>query len=83
MMKLSLAVLVGGVGLHLWAVAVGWAAPTAFRGPFTLNDGIRFYVVNPGGGAFQAKVRYLGPQRKQFPQPCLVRVLARKKGLGF
>jgi|GEM_PF-4738059 len=81
MMRLSLAVLVGGVGLCVCAAGVGWAAPAAFSGPFTLNDGITFHVVNPGGGAFQAKVRYLGPQRKQFPQPCLARVLARKKGL--
>ena len=53
------------------AHAVG-AAP--FDGPFTLNDSITFYVVNPDGDSFHATVRYHGTRRVSHPQPCLVRL---------
>jgi len=57
------------------AVVIAHSAQTdPFVGPFTLNDGITFYVVNPDGESFRATVRYHGVARATHPQPCLIRL---------
>ncbi len=62
--------------------ATGWllilavlpCAAKPFTGPFCLNDGLTFYVVNPTGQAFDLKVTVMQPWRKDRPTPTLLRV---------
>ena len=62
------------LAITMLQVCVRGGQTVQFTGPFTLNDGITFYVVNPDGDGFRATVRYLGAARTSLPQPCLVRV---------
>lgn len=50
-------------------------AAEPFRGPFTLADGLTFYLVNRAGSAFDLKVRWYDARRRDYPRPTLVRVL--------
>ncbi|HRP63280.1 MAG TPA: hypothetical protein PK400_08320, partial [Phycisphaerales bacterium] len=72
--------------LILWSAAIVAAmlfAPAAFassrennqqfRGPFLLDDGITFFVVNPTGKAFSAEFRWRDRWREHQPRPFLIR----------
>ncbi|MGE5532616.1 MAG: hypothetical protein ACM3VW_10930 [Bacteroidota bacterium] len=61
------------IGTLLLAVGAGWGMP--FAGPFALNSGITFYLVNPEGQAFDLSVKIFQPWRKSVPTPTLLRVL--------
>jgi hypothetical protein len=61
------------LSLLLFILSAGaWAAP--FSGPFTLSDGISFYLVNPTGADFDLTVSHHNAARERRPQPALVRV---------
>ena len=50
------------------------AAVAFFDGPFRLADGLTFYVVNATGTAFDLRIRWTDPGRRNYPRPTLVRV---------
>ena len=54
------------------ASAAVHAAP--FSGPFTLSDGMTFYIVNPTGEGFDLTVRHHNARRASYPMPAMVRV---------
>ncbi len=60
-------------GLALILTALPCAA-RPFPGPFCLNDGLTFYLVNPTGQAFDLSVKVMQPWRKDRPTPTLLRV---------
>ena len=65
-MRLS-AVLLLPYALPLWAAR--------FDGPFNLDDGVTFYVVNPDNAPFEVRVRWHDYRRESYPRPTLVRIL--------
>ena len=65
-MRLS-AVLLLLYALPLWAARLD--------GPFNLDDGVTFYVVNPDNAPFEVRVRWHDYRRESYPRPTLVRIL--------
>lgn len=59
----------------LLSAACGVASAAPFPGPFAINDGITFYLVNDNGAPFKLSLKVTVPWRDQMPQPILVRVL--------
>lgn len=55
-------------------MAVPPALAKPFQGPFVLNDGLTFYLVNPTGASFDLSLKYTNPWRKDAPRPLLIRV---------
>lgn len=50
------------------------ACAKPFPGPFALNSGVTFYLVNPSGAAFDLTVSVSQPWRDKSPTPTLLRV---------
>ena len=65
------------------AVLISTASVTAepLRGPFTMNDGMTFYFVNPSGEAFDLTVRWCDKGRERHPCPTMVRVFDPEENL--
>jgi hypothetical protein len=69
---------------HLLALLATTTLATAaepLRGPFTLADGLTFYIVNQAGTALDLKVRWTDPARKSYPRPTLIRVFDPEENL--
>lgn len=56
----------------LLSTTLAWSRPLA--GPFALNTGVTFYLVNPTGAAFDLNVKVFQPWRNGGPFPTLLRV---------
>lgn len=65
----------------LLLATTAWAKP--FTGPFALNSGLTFYLVNPAGRAFDLTVKVFQPWRKTAPTPTLLRVFDPQENLAL
>ncbi|PIU60861.1 MAG: hypothetical protein COS85_22430 [Armatimonadetes bacterium CG07_land_8_20_14_0_80_59_28] len=66
------------------AISLGTAASAKpFTGPFALNDGLTFYLVNHSGVDFDLKVKWYDPLRDRYPRPTMIRVFDPEENLLF
>lgn len=66
-------------GILLLFSTTAWGKP--FDGPFCLNDGLTFYLVNPSTQSFTLTVKINQPWRKSRPTPTLLRVFDPQENL--
>lgn len=60
------------IGILALSASLTWGAP--FAGPFDLEEGLTFYVLNPTGNSFDVAVRRTHSSRTSYPEPGMLRV---------